>query len=214
TPLVVTLRKQDWSSDPRTRFFALWAVSAFVFFSISKNKLPGYILPVLPPLSALLGVRLARSPAPRWALAGCAALLVALPLAADVLPQALASGIRSAWPPDQVPFGALGAVAAVTVAAAALATRNRAGWALALVAAGAVLGIAELKRRIYPALDHSAGSRALWAEIEPQADQVCIGDVRRHVEYGLEFYGHGRLPACADSPRPVRVEGDPPRLER
>src|ERR1051326_1873554 len=33
----------------------LWAVVPFVFFSFSGSKLPGYILPVVPPLSLLLG---------------------------------------------------------------------------------------------------------------------------------------------------------------
>jgi 4-amino-4-deoxy-L-arabinose transferase-like glycosyltransferase len=40
-------------------FFVLWALFIFLFFSASHSKLVTYILPVLPPLAVLIGVRLA-----------------------------------------------------------------------------------------------------------------------------------------------------------
>ncbi|MFS8977655.1 glycosyltransferase family 39 protein [Cupriavidus necator] len=45
---------------------ALWAVSIFVFFSLSGSKLPGYILPVFPALGILAGVALARTGERAW----------------------------------------------------------------------------------------------------------------------------------------------------
>lgn len=48
---------------PRARpdrwFFVLWAAFIFLFFSASQSKLPGYILPVFPPLAVLIGIWLA-----------------------------------------------------------------------------------------------------------------------------------------------------------
>lgn len=55
---------------------ALWAVSIFVFFSLSGSKLPGYILPVFPALGILAGVALARTGARAWILQLRAMLVV------------------------------------------------------------------------------------------------------------------------------------------
>ncbi|BDB23899.1 glycosyltransferase family 39 protein [Cupriavidus sp. P-10] len=45
---------------------ALWAVSIFVFFSLSGSKLPGYILPVFPALAILAGAALTQASVPAW----------------------------------------------------------------------------------------------------------------------------------------------------
>jgi 4-amino-4-deoxy-L-arabinose transferase-like glycosyltransferase len=44
--------------DRSTLFLGCWALFPFLFFSFSNSKLPGYILPSLPPLALLLGRRL------------------------------------------------------------------------------------------------------------------------------------------------------------
>ena len=214
TALLAALRKPDWAADPRARFLAVWAVSTVVLFSISANKLPGYVLPALPPVCALIGIRLERAPAPGTPLAVCALLLGALPLAGELLPAALADGLRRAWPPANFPTIAMLAAATLAGAAFWLVRSGRPGLALALVASGAVAGLTDLKTRVYPALDESAGARALWRQVQPTAADVCIGDVRRHVEYGLAFYGEGRVLPCAASPRAVRIQGDPPRVSK
>ncbi|CUA99642.1 glycosyltransferase family 39 protein [Thiomonas bhubaneswarensis] len=60
----------------------IWAVLIFVFFSISKSKLPSYILPIFPALALLIGDHLDR--APRGALRWQFALLAVLGLAAMI----------------------------------------------------------------------------------------------------------------------------------
>ncbi|HCA27981.1 MAG TPA: phospholipid carrier-dependent glycosyltransferase [Betaproteobacteria bacterium] len=42
------------------RFLLVWAVSIYVFFSISDSKLPSYILPIFPAFALLMGERLTR----------------------------------------------------------------------------------------------------------------------------------------------------------
>ncbi|MCX5811044.1 MAG: glycosyltransferase family 39 protein [Proteobacteria bacterium] len=37
------------------RLFIIWSIVVFIFFSISKSKLPPYILPIFPPLSIMIG---------------------------------------------------------------------------------------------------------------------------------------------------------------
>ncbi len=53
-----TMRKwRDW--DRPVLFLASWALFPLLFFSASSSKLPGYVLPSIPPLALLLGWRLA-----------------------------------------------------------------------------------------------------------------------------------------------------------
>jgi 4-amino-4-deoxy-L-arabinose transferase-like glycosyltransferase len=88
TPLLAAIPKADFRGDARLRFLLVWSAGTFVMFSLVTNKLPGYLLPLLPPLAALAGIRLAAAPIPRTALAAAAAAWVMLPLAERVLPGA------------------------------------------------------------------------------------------------------------------------------
>ncbi|HXT61523.1 MAG TPA: glycosyltransferase family 39 protein [Pyrinomonadaceae bacterium] len=55
-------RRWSWREDDATnrlRVFALvWIVVPIVFFSLSKSKIPGYVLPVLPAAAILIGERI------------------------------------------------------------------------------------------------------------------------------------------------------------
>lgn len=51
-------RSEKGSLDCALGMWALWAVTVFVFFSISWSKLPNYILPALPALTLLIAIRL------------------------------------------------------------------------------------------------------------------------------------------------------------
>jgi 4-amino-4-deoxy-L-arabinose transferase-like glycosyltransferase len=57
--------------SPPTLLLLCWAAFPVVFFSVSKSKLPGYVLPAIPPLAMLLTHQLfswakETEPAPRW----------------------------------------------------------------------------------------------------------------------------------------------------
>ena len=52
-PALLRVRRID-RREPE-RFLAVWFLTIFLFFSIARTKLPGYILPVLPALAALVG---------------------------------------------------------------------------------------------------------------------------------------------------------------
>ena len=62
------------------RFLIIWAASIFLFFSLSRSKLPHYILPMFPALALLAGWQIGRMPARRlaWELLPVAGLLVAV----------------------------------------------------------------------------------------------------------------------------------------
>ncbi len=210
TPLVLALPWRRLWDDPRTRFVLLWTAGTLLFFSASTNKLPGYILPALPPAAVLIGLRLRFPPTPRAALTAAALLLGLLPLAAAVLPEALASGLPRAWPPDDLSWS-LGALPALVVGVVAWAAwTGRRQLAVGALVLAAVLGLSALKRSVFPQLDAVAGARGLLDQTP--LDSVCVGEVRRHVLYGVDFYSDRQIPACSQSPRPYRIEGDPPRI--
>jgi 4-amino-4-deoxy-L-arabinose transferase-like glycosyltransferase len=52
-------RARDWKTRPGL-YFGCWAAFTVIFFSASKSKLPGYILPAVPPLLLLLAEAAAR----------------------------------------------------------------------------------------------------------------------------------------------------------
>jgi 4-amino-4-deoxy-L-arabinose transferase-like glycosyltransferase len=56
--------------SPSTRFLLGWSVFCVAFFTISRSKLPGYILPAVPPIGLLLARACTLlAPAKRWSLA-------------------------------------------------------------------------------------------------------------------------------------------------
>ena len=72
--------------DRTDLFVFLWFLLPFLFFSVAGSKLPGYILPCLPPLALLMGraaaALVAEEPAPRWWAGPRAVALVSLVLGA------------------------------------------------------------------------------------------------------------------------------------
>jgi 4-amino-4-deoxy-L-arabinose transferase-like glycosyltransferase len=48
-------KRGTWTMDPEFSLLALWVCSLFVFFSVTANKLPHYMLPVVPAAACLLG---------------------------------------------------------------------------------------------------------------------------------------------------------------
>ena len=96
TPLLVLLGGRAAYRDPRRLFLLAWLLFGLAFFSIATNKLPGYLLPLLPAAAALMGLALAESAGARGWLALSAGLLVVFPMAAPILPAAVADGLSRA----------------------------------------------------------------------------------------------------------------------
>jgi 4-amino-4-deoxy-L-arabinose transferase-like glycosyltransferase len=46
-----------WTGDPAALWLACWTVFPLLFFSLSRSKLPGYVLPIIPPIALLLARR-------------------------------------------------------------------------------------------------------------------------------------------------------------
>ncbi|MDR3701297.1 MAG: glycosyltransferase family 39 protein [Candidatus Sulfopaludibacter sp.] len=206
TPMLLALFSRTLYADPRRSFLLAVVVWGMVFFTLAPNKLAGYVLPLLPPLSALMGVALAEMANPRPLLAACALLLVAFPIAAQVLPYAVETGITHA------PFPKFGAEWLVPVAIAALAwvldARGRRLAALFTVAAGAAAGIIYLKVHSAGELDRMASARGLWLQVSPRAADVCIASLGSNMLYSLNYYSITPLPSCTTQPRRLQLRQD------
>ena len=118
TPLLGLMARRTVYRDRQRVFLAVWVLVVLVLFSISVNKLPGYILPLLPAAAALMALALDEVADARVWLAACAALLVAFPITAQVLPAAVLNGLsRAPRPVFQAVWLARGRRGAVGVAA-------------------------------------------------------------------------------------------------
>jgi hypothetical protein len=159
-----------------------------------------------------MGIAVARSARPVVSLTASALLLLLIPVGATLLPEGLAHGLRRAWPPVTSSWIWVGVAFAAACTVAATASRKSAPAALAALAAFSAVSFVLLKAAVFPALDQAAGARPLWLRIEPQRAEICIGDVPRHVRYGLQYYSQGHLPDCSSVQRPFQVESDPPRI--
>lgn len=211
TPMVALLVRRGAWKDPRRVFLLLWILWGLLFFSISANKLPGYILPLVPAMAALLALRLEEVADARPWLIACAVLLVAFPLAVQVFPTAVADGLFHASRPRfewtwLLPLGIAGAVWWL---------RDRRVAATALLAVGTTAGVVYFKVSSLPELDRMASARGLWRRVEARADHTCIDNIQRNWRYGLNYYSVTPLPDCSAAPRPLEIRqmgNQPPQL--
>ncbi len=197
-PLAFLLRRRTFA-DPRARFLLAWFLWGLVFFSASRNKLPGYILPLMPAAAVLFALALDAARRAWIALAACA-LLVCLFLAAEqVLPLALLEGIRRAiW---QVPLQSLWLplilVAALGIAVTILElTRHRLA-AVLLVTAGVVVAVGHFVTTAYPVLDEKVSARVAAHKSIGSKGQPCIKSGGRDFRYGINYYLGFEVPDCA-----------------
>lgn len=212
TPAALLAGWRAWR-DERLKI-PLWVLLfGFVFFSISRNKLPGYLLPLLPPFCILCAAGLERAAAAGRALFWTVMLASLAPAAAELLPEALLYGVRRAeftglrWEP-----------AAALLPAALLAwrldARGRRLTAAALAAALAWASFWYVRRTAAPALDELVSARGLWRRVAPQKERTCILRLHRSLRYGLAYYAGAPLPDCAARPLPLAIDQPPGALPR
>ena len=198
TPLLVVIRRTVLR-DERAQCLLATALFGFVFFSLSLNKLPGYILPLVPLLFALVGLAFERRrlfEPTRGLLFSCAVLIGAIPFVTQVIPELLTSKIASV---QQLLVAVLPITLGMLVlfctpiVVAAVANRRVAGPLLVLCCA--VAGI-HVRSSVYPVLDRQASARGVWRDISSDVPNVCDGGLHRAWSYGLAFYNGAPLPLC------------------
>ncbi len=195
TPLVglFTIRSRNW--DQRRFFLAACFAFGLILFSISLNKLPGYILPLLPAGFALLAAsvewdRFTQSQ--RLWLLPCAVLVGLLPLVSQALPDTLGAGRLTL--PHHLNVGRTTLFYIVAPVAAILLGRR--SWTGILLVLCLVAGALFLKIVSFPILDRSVSPRGVWRQIKNTPGTVCDEWLDRYWQYGLAFYRGDPYPAC------------------
>ena len=201
TPLAALLAQRRLYSDRRVLLLAAWVLYGLIFFSVARNKLPGYLLPLFPALAIVLADALDAARFKAWWLAACALLLVGLPTVAGILPDALLSGLsRShlAFAPGGLVFA--GGAAVVWW----LARKKKMEAALLSVALAAGIGAVYLKYNTFPALDRIVSVRSFWRGHSIEVSAACVEGVSRTWQYGLNYYAGHEVPQCGagDAQRP------------
>jgi 4-amino-4-deoxy-L-arabinose transferase-like glycosyltransferase len=191
--------------DAFPEFLVLWALIPIAFFSFSQSKLPGYILPSIPPLAILTGDFLFRKRAGLnpWLLIGHASLCGIMTIFVLLLPWFVVHG--PVPPPTRAIVVAL--LAAAGAAALILIVVKGFGVAHLRLVTSCVLVVLMLhlygvgpfgpipevqaSKRVIHLLDRAYSARPLadrLATVAPPDETVAVFNVRRDVEYGLAFY--------------------------
>ena len=209
SPLFGLLFTRRMYNDSRIRLLGGWVIFGLLFFSASTNKLPGYVLPLLPGLAILMAtaaLALMQERPKRLApwLSACALLLGLIPTVAAILPIALRSGLsRTTF--QFAPFG----FAAVFLAALVyyLCSSNKADIAVYLIVIYIVCTLVYGKQNLLVVLDKSVSVRP-FARANPAASEACVYQVPRALEYGLDYYFGHHLFNCVERPtgRMVKIQ--------
>ena len=197
--------------DAFPEFLVLWALIPILFFSFSKSKLPGYILPSIPPIAILTGDYLFRQRQRglnRWVLLGHAALSGIMTMFVLLLPWFVPHGAKMP-PTDELAAAVLAGVGAALLILIVVTGFGVARLRLVTTAVLAVLvfflygvgpffGIPEIgaTKRVIHLLDRTYSARPLadrLATLAPADETVAVFRVRRDIEYGLSFYRNSQV---------------------
>jgi len=198
TPLFALFFKKTTTTWDQRRWFLLSiVVFGFVFFSVSLNKLPGYLLPLVPALFTLLAAQFEGTipvQISRWWLVPSACLIALIPLLVSLLPISLSTGRlsfagihvgRTEW------FYILLPVIAVFL--------TRRSWAGAVLVLCVVAAGTYLKLESFPIMDQQVSPRGLWRDIRTKSASLCDAGTNREWLYGLEFYRGAAISYCDPS---------------
>lgn len=199
------------TGDAFPEFLVLWAIFPILFFSLSKSKLPGYILPAVPPITILTGDylnRIRQKGLRPWILISHAAFVAVMTTIVLLLPWHILHG--KMLPPAQtfLSAGLTGFAAAVLI----LVCVGRFGVKRLRIATMApmvilifflfgvgpffgLFNVPESKRTIQ-FLDASYSSRLLSNIINgvvPPDYTVAVFRAHRDLEYGIAFYRNRKV---------------------
>jgi 4-amino-4-deoxy-L-arabinose transferase-like glycosyltransferase len=180
-------------TDDLPVFLLVWIVVPVVLFSISRSKLPGYILPAIPAAGLLAGEYIGRRPA----FSRIQVMLQSL-LCGGIMALALLVPWRLLREP--VPDRTRNLIAGISgvMAIAALLMIRKRGRRLLYLATliPVVLAMAFLLKTASPMLDGALSVRVLNEGINQQLKErglplhppVAVFNVKREVAYGLDYY--------------------------
>jgi len=180
------------AGDAFPEFLVLWAIFPVIFFSFSGSKLPGYILPSIPPITILTGDylnRIRKSGLPVWLLIAHGAMCALLVFVLMLCPQYMVYGrmipaAKTLW---------TAAAVAIALGAGIVILTRRLGltWIRPLTLVPVMGLLFFLLHTNGWLLDANYSARPLAKEIRqaaPDLHLLVTHHIRRDTDYGLCFY--------------------------
>ena len=191
------VREIEQIGDSFPEFLVIWALFPIIFFSFSQSKLPGYILPVIPPCAILTADYLhkKKTEAMRWGLVlGHALLTAILTTAVLLVPHWVLD--RRAVPPAPALTYASAVGVAVFCFIFFLVRRHGQRMLLWTSIVPVAFGVFFLLHFAGRVLGEAYSSRQVAAYVQKverdnlrnQSLPIAVYETRRDVEYGLGFY--------------------------
>lgn len=174
--------------DGLPSFLFVWALVPIIFFSISRSKLPGYILPSIPAAALLTADYLHRARAlSRLKIALHALVCAVLLVGALMAPFAM----LKVPPPSTIAYGMV--VTGGVIAFLILLMVKREGMRVLhfVTLVPTILAVAFLLRPAAQAIDNTQSARPIAEELSRRSPvdlPVATFNVRRDIAYGLDFY--------------------------
>jgi len=182
------------SEDALNAFLVIWLIVPVVFFSLSRSKLPGYIVPAVPAGTLLLAEyvrrRVTDDERPSTVLIVLHSIVAAAPIVPALMIQYLILQHRLPWGKAAAISFTFAAVLAIGIGIT-LRTKLGLGTLRFVTLVPLVLAVAAILRLGAPALDSTLSVRPLATEIghlENKPLPLAVSGVSRQIEYGLAFY--------------------------
>ena len=190
------------AGDAFPEFLVLWALFPIVFFSFSGSKLPGYILPAIPPICILTGdylFRIRRAGMPMWLVNSHATATGLITFVLLLCPQYMVYQRIVPAPIEFVKAAVGGILAALLVIV--VVRRSGPSYIRTATLIPLALLLYFLLGRNGRLLDLNYSARPLAREIAqaaPDIAPVAAVGVRRDLVYGLAFYRNQKVLNYAD----------------
>jgi 4-amino-4-deoxy-L-arabinose transferase-like glycosyltransferase len=186
------------TADAFSAFLILWLVIPVLFFSLSRAKLPGYILPAMPAAPLLLVEYLRRhvrgdKPCSAW-LVGSHALVAAFPVVPALIIQYILRQRRLPLTTGTVMACVVAFLLALGIATTLLKSGLR--WLRFVTLIPAVITVASVIRTSAPYLDSMFSARPVARELarmETTRLPLAVLAVKHDTEFGLAFYRNQRI---------------------
>ena len=192
-PLLPLLFEKHLYKDRRVIFLLAWWLWGFLFFSIARNKLPGYLLPLMPAMAIMLGIALAETRVPSFKVASllavCALLFCFIPAILNVLPQGLLGGVSHAH--ARFPLNWMAPAILASFCCFYLEKAGRRTCAAGVVSGLVIASILQIVWQVYPQLDRTVSARGMAVY-----SVTCVNPMTRSRRYGIQYYAGRTLPDC------------------
>jgi 4-amino-4-deoxy-L-arabinose transferase-like glycosyltransferase len=195
TPLFPLLARRKIYDDVRVSSLVIWIALELVFLSAFTNKLPGYLLSLLPAAAIVLAIALDKAPRQEWWIGACVLLMILIPSIFSGLPDALLAGgaTKANWT-----FHSSGLLfLPPAIAVWWLASKKEMSLAILTAALAAAAGIALLEIRVLPTLGQRVSARPFWRDNRDKLSSACLDPgVRRASQYALNYYASRAISEC------------------